>query len=46
VTQAKIRPLLAQAADQLGGIAAQQKPPQRITTEHVGRRLPANSLLR
>jgi hypothetical protein len=45
-SQAELRPQLTQAAGQLGEIAAEQKPPQRITTEHVGRRLPANSLLR
>ncbi|HJS09240.1 MAG TPA: hypothetical protein VJ809_16340, partial [Pirellulales bacterium] len=42
----EVLPQLAQAADQLEIIAGQQKPPQRISTEHLGRRLPANSLFR
>lgn len=45
-SQAKLRPQLSQVTGRLAEIAAQQKPPQRITPEHVGRRLPANSLLR
>lgn len=42
--QAELRPQLAQAAGQVSDIAARRTPPQRITTERVGRRLPANSL--
>jgi uncharacterized protein (TIGR03545 family) len=42
----RLRQHLDQAARRLDEIVAAQKPPQRITTEHVGRRLPANSLFR
>ncbi|MEX0642886.1 MAG: TIGR03545 family protein [Pirellulales bacterium] len=45
-SHAELRTHLARVAGQLGELAAQQKPPQRITTEHVGQRLPADSLLR
>ena len=44
--QAELLPQLAQAAGQLDEVAAQQRPPRRISTKHLGRRLPANSLFR